>query len=478
MKSLLSMYSLRFPNYLVYMLQSSDYQAGPYIKWLLRVRDFSTVMHRRQLDPTEYAKMLLLGLRIGMILEIVAGLVLIALNFLLSLPGLWAFGVAIIIAYPLVWSLLVVVPLELGRVFIVQPKTKRQIDEARLIYQSHPAIKIAVAGSYGKTSMKEVLKIVLSEGKDVVATPANHNVAIEHAKLARKLNGQEEILIIEYGEGGPGDVASFVGITHPTHAVITGLAPAHLDKYKTLDAAGQDIFSLASYLHNKNVYVNGESQAAVKFFQPSFIKYSVKGVGEWQVKDIKLSINQTSFKLVNDRQSLKLSSQLLGAHQVGVLSLAAVLALELGLSKEQIEAGVANTKPFDHRMQPYQLNGAWVIDDTYNGNIDGIKVGTALLSELPARRKIYVSPGLVEQGKETPKVHHEMGRLIAEAKPDLVVLMENSVTNYIQTGLTEANFKGELRIEKDPLSFYQGLEHFVANGDLVLMQNDWTDNYA
>ena len=129
-------------------------------------------------------------------------------------------------------------------------------------------------------------------------------------------------------------------------------------------------------------------------------------------------------------------------------------------------------------MQPYELSGAWIIDDTYNGNVDGIKAGTELLNELIAKRKIYVTPGLVDQGRETKAVHLKVGQLIARAQPDSVVLMQNSVTGFIQEGLKEGGFKGELKLVSDPLGFYSNLESFVAAGDLVLMQNDWTDNYA
>lgn len=129
-------------------------------------------------------------------------------------------------------------------------------------------------------------------------------------------------------------------------------------------------------------------------------------------------------------------------------------------------------------MQPYQLGGAWIIDDTYNGNLEGLRAGTQLLAELPAQRKIYVTPGLVDQGAETERVHLAAGKLIAAAKPDIVVLMQNSVTDYIVLGLREAGYSGDLRIEEVPLDFYTNLNHFVAAGDLVLMQNDWTDNYA
>ena len=93
--------------------------------------------------------------------------------------------------------------------------------------------------------MKELLNTVLSEGLKVRATPANKNVSISHARFAAKLTGDEDVLIIEYGEGAPGDVARFARLTHPTHAVITGLAAAHLDRYKTVKAAGEDIFAVA-----------------------------------------------------------------------------------------------------------------------------------------------------------------------------------------------------------------------------------------
>jgi UDP-N-acetylmuramoyl-tripeptide--D-alanyl-D-alanine ligase len=177
-------------------------------------------------------------------------------------------------------------------------------------------------------------------------------------------------------------------------------------------------------------------------------------------------------------KELKLRSKLIGRHQLSFLSFVAAFALELGLTKAQVEAGIAKTIPFEHRMQPYALSGAWIIDDTYNGNLEGIRAGTSLLKELEASRKVYVTPGLVDQGKEARRVHIEMGELIAASDANLVVLMGNSATKYIQQGLNNAHFAGEVMIEYNPLEFYTNLKHFVAAGDLILMQNDWTDNYA
>jgi UDP-N-acetylmuramoyl-tripeptide--D-alanyl-D-alanine ligase len=476
-KRLLSFYSPKYPTSIVYMLQSTEYQIKPYLKWYWRTADFNKVMYRRSLHKTKAAMLLLILLTLGICMQIVLGIVLILLWNNRGLTGGWQFGLALLISYPVVWAYLIVVPLLLGKIFIIWPRDRKYIRQSKKIFSEHKAVRIAVAGSYGKTSMKELLLTVLREGKHVVATPANKNVASSHAKFARKLKGDEEVIIIEYGEGKPGDVAKFAKTTAPTMGVITGVAPAHLDHYPNLAAAAKDIFSLADYLDGKNVYVNGESPAAKDYIQKSYEVYDSTGVLGWKVSKVKVTIEGTSFEMKKGKTTLKLKSGLLGEHNVGPLALTAALADKLGLTKAQIEAGVANTQPFEHRMQARAVSSAWIIDDTYNGNIDGIRAGLALLKKLPATRKIYISPGLVDQGVETKNVHIEMGELIAAAKPDSVVLMYNSAAPFIKEGLEKGQYKGGLVVEEDPLNFYSNIDQFVAAGDIVLMQNDWTDNY-
>jgi len=461
-----------------YMLQNVEYAPGPYVRWFWRTQDFSKVMYRRQLDLTKAARLIRLALIAGMTFQLVMGLLLLALwHWHGWMPGKY-FGPILLVSYPLVWAHVVVAPLILGRELKVKPQQKKHITASKQIFEKHSAVKIAIAGSYGKTSMKELLLTVFGEGKKVAATPANKNVAISHAHFARKLEGDEAILLIEYGEGEPGDVRRFSETTQPTHGIITGLAPAHLDKYKTLQAAGEDIFSLADYLHGQNVYINAESLALQPFLKEQYQTYSAADTLGWKVSNVDIRLQGTGFTLSKGKQKLAVHSQLLGRHHIGPLSLAVALGLELGLSEAQVKAGVAKTAPYEHRMFPYKLGGAWIIDDTYNGNIEGIRAGTALLAELPAKRKMYVTPGLVDQGNEAESVHVEMGKLIAAAKPDKVVLMQNSATKHIQAGLESAGYQGEVQVETQPLDFYQNLEQYVAAGDLVLMQNDWTDNYA
>ncbi|MBI2591986.1 hypothetical protein HYW36_00740 [Candidatus Saccharibacteria bacterium] len=474
-RSIAAMYRLRFATTIVYMLQATEYQVIPYLKWLWRVQDFSKVTYRKSLVRTSRSKTLLLALKVGMLAQLAGALV----------WGVWAlknkgptviFAVDLLLSIPLVWAHLVVVPLLLGRWLVVKPLSWIQISRSSRIFADHPGKKIAVAGSYGKTTMKEILATVLAEGKKVAATPANKNVAISHAIFAAKLKGDEDILIIEYGEGAPGDVAGFIKNTHPDIGIITGLAPAHLDKYKTLSAAGKDLFLLADYLKD-NVYVNEESEAVKPFIKKSYKLFSSKEVAGWKISDVKSSIQGVRFLMKQGTKTLSLQSSLLGRHQIGPLALAVALAEKFGLSDEQIKRGVSKIEPFEHRMQPREAGGAWIIDDTYNGNIEGMLAGLELLKELPARRKVYVTPGLVDQGQDSAAIHDRLGKAIARAKPDLVVLMNHSVTNAITQGIRDEKFTGQLVIEEDPLNFYTNLDQFVAAGDLLLLQNDWPDNY-
>lgn len=477
MKRLLSQYSYRYAAALVYMLQSTEYQVKPYLAWYRRVPSFGSVMKRRTLDKTQAARLLWLGLVTGMFLQIIAGAALAAYGQVEANYLLMTLGAIVIVSYPQIWARLVVVPLWLGKKIITEPRQHKQIVASEAIFRNHPGTCIAVLGSYGKTTMKELLAVVLAEEKNVAATPANKNVAISHALFAQKLTGDEDVLVIEYGEGAPGDIERFAKVTHPTMAVVTGLAPAHLDQYPTFESAAEDIFSINQLVAPEVVFVNNEPAAVKPYIHTGNITYNRHAVGEWSIHKVYVSIEGTTFEMRKGKDNLKLTSGLIGQHQVGPLATVAAIAHKLGMSNAAIERGIAKTTAFEHRMQARPLRGGWILDDTYNGNIEGVKAGLEILRELEAKRKIYVTPGLVDQGAETGRVHIEMGYAIAEANPDQVVLMENSVTRFIQQGLKEKAYGGDIRLETDPLEFYTNIEHFIAAGDVVLMQNDWTDNY-
>jgi UDP-N-acetylmuramoyl-tripeptide--D-alanyl-D-alanine ligase len=468
---LLSYLSIKVPIYLSYMAQQVEYEPAKLLDWLKRIPELTKVMHRQKLVMTKKASALI----------IFQYLVVLGYAALIGTLCAWFSPLlaVLIILFPLI-SLLALVSAIYGGQVISLPFDALLIRRSRKIFANHKGLKIVILGSYGKTSMKELLLATFEDAKKVSATPGNKNVPISHARWASRLKGDEEILLIELGEAKPGDIAAFCRNISPDMAVITGIAPNHLDKYKTLDNLADDLAAVKEYVSQDKFYVN--SDAEILFEKNRIDKkkarfYSSDGSGDVVIKDTKLSPKGMTFTAVAGKHSMKLSTGLVGRHLLGPLSVCISLALELRLSEAEIKKAIAGTKPFEHRLQPREISGAWIIDDTYNGSLEGFRAGLHLLEELKATRKIYVTPGLVDQGEETENVHREIGRLIAECAPDKVVLISNSVTDYIEDMLQKSGFKGDIDIREDALEFYTNLEHMLAAGDIVLLQNDWTDNY-
>lgn len=476
MKYFWTRYTLKYAEVIVYMLQATEYKLKDYFAWYRSTSNFRTVMRRGTLDRTKKARLLVLALRAVSFVVIAAALVLgyvfitqqqfvllvIPLMLLVALPYILAFGITI--------------PLHLGRVFIQLPKEREMIARATETLKTHKAKRIAVVGSFGKTTAKEVLKTVLAEGVKVAATPGNMNTPIGISRFVNKLEGDEDVLVFEFGEEKPGDVKQLAEITQPDIAIITGINEAHLSSFGSLEKTVETIFEIEKFVDNEHLYKNQENELVASAPNEGTVWFSGTKAGDWEVSDVDTAITGTTFTMRKADETIAAHTGFIGTHTVGVTAAAAAIAYDLGVMTHQIEAGLSKVVAFEHRMAQRQLHGAWIIDDTYNGNSHGVKAGLEFLKDSGAKRRVYITPGLVEQGDKTQEVHENIGRQIA-VSADVVVLMQNSTTPYIQAGLTEAGFKGTVIISDNPLEFYSNLDQFVAAGDIVLMQNDWTDNY-
>lgn len=452
------------------MLQQVEYDPNYFVGWLRRFPNLSSVIKRQNLVWTTKVKLI-----VGLNYIIAISLLTLGL-LIISLQENLIFGLLLIFITPFICAFSMYFVALFAWVFYEKPRRKILLQSASKQFSDIGAQKVAIIGSYGKTTAKEIISAFLGSNSKVAYSPGNKNVDISHAVWVSKLSGNEDYLVIEFGEGKPGDVSVLSKLTSPDLAIITGFAPNHLDRFKTLKQLEAEFLSIQSFVEGKSIYINQDDKRLAKLF-PGSRTYSSAQVLGWSISKITTSIEGTKFCLKKGDKSLAIETPLLGQHLVGIVALGVVLAIQNGSSENSVKAVAKKLQPFPHRMQQRRLKDAWIIDDTYNGNLEGIRAGLNLLGTLEAKRKIYVTPGLVDQGVETENVHNEIGKLIAEANPDKVFLMKNSVVKYISSSARGHGYRGELEIVDDPLAFYTNLEHFVVSGDLVLMQNDWTDNY-
>jgi UDP-N-acetylmuramoyl-tripeptide--D-alanyl-D-alanine ligase len=122
-------------------------------------------------------------------------------------------------------------------------------------------------------------------------------------------------------------------------------------------------------------------------------------------------------------------------------------------------------------------SGIVTLDDSYNGNPDGVRAVIDFLASLKGHRRFYVTPGLVEMGPRKEEVHHEIGRELAAAGIEKIILIKNSATPYIEEALKEKNYRGEIMWFDNALAAFAALPLMTVKGDVVLLQNDWPDQY-
>lgn len=475
MMNILSRYRPRYVRSLVYMLQASEYNVRDYLAWVHRTNDFAHVEKRKQLEKTPKA-LTLLTLTWLMFVAWVVGV----MSFVGSTgSGLsLVVGALVVLVSPLLLPYAILIPL--FAVHLAQrPVETYVVARARSRLRRHKGLKIAIAGSYGKTSMREILKTILSESKKVAAPGGSYNTPLGIAKFVSTLKGDEEVLIFELGEYYPGDVRTLCELVRPDIGIITGVNEAHLEKFETLEKTAATIFELSDWLGDKPLYVNAENVAARAKARTRGISYSREGVGEWRVESPLTNLTGTSFILRKGSDIVHASSKLLGLHMVGPLAVAADIAVCAGLTPAHIERGIARTKPFAHRLEPHMdAAGVVTIDDSYNGNPDGVTAIIEFLAGLTGRRRWYVTPGLVEMGARTEAVHRDIGKQLAAAHIEKVVLIRDSVTPYIEQGLKDAGYAGDVIRYDDMPACLEAISRSTVSGDVVLIQNDWPDQYA
>ena len=458
-------------KYQLYLLQLENYELVRYFKLLLKKGFFAQKKQRKELVWTAkvvfiLALAVLLHFTVAVYLFYSRQYVLGAVVFLLLFEAyFFLFAVAAVLLWPVDWS----------AKFIIIARAKSRIKD-----QGSRIKVIGIAGSYGKTTMKEVLLKVLGSKLKVAATPESVNTPVGIARwVLGKLDSSAEVLVIEMGEHYKGDVEEVCAIARPDIAVVTGINEAHLERMKNLENVVDTIFEIVSCSKpGALVVLNGDdknvSENYKKYVWPDHRVVSFK------VQDLSnRNFNTETLQWQAEVENLgQVKINLLGEYALGDVSAAVRLAKSLGLNEEEIKRGVEKIQPVEHRLQPIKsAGGVLVIDDAYNGNSTGVSEAIKVLSRFQSRRKIYITPGLVETGRQAGEVHKKIGQELASVA-DLVILIKNSVTPFIAEGLKAAGFSPDKMVWFDTaLVAHENLKNILRPGDVVLFQNDWGDQY-
>lgn len=348
---------------------------------------------------------------------------------------------------------------------------------------SADVIKIGITGSFGKTSVKEILNTVLSQKFRVLSTPNSFNTPMGIALTVKGLDSTHDIFIAEMGARNKGDIKELADMIKPSVAVLTGINNQHLESFGSIETIKNTKFELFEGLTENGVgFFSSESEGAKELFNRfNGEKYSagINKEGNFAyATDITTDERGMSFNLhINGEQTVKCCTVLLGRHSVSNICLAAAVAYKIGLTPEEIAMGVNRIPALKHRLELLPNNkNIVIIDDSYNSNEDGIRAAMEVLDTFSGR-KIVLTPGLVELGKMENVVNLEFGKTLAR-HADLVIVIGKHNAEMLISGLTDGGFNKEnILFAKSLNKANVLLNGIVKEGDVVLFENDLPDNY-
>jgi len=356
-------------------------------------------------------------------------------------------------------------------------------DARKKLLENKKLIRIGITGSYGKTSVKFILNTILSQKYNVLCTPSSFNTPMGVTRIVReRLEPAHQVFIGEMGARHVGEIKELCNLVHPHIGILTAVGPQHLDTFKTLDRIKNTKYELIQALPRDGFAVFSNDEGIVKeLYQKTDMSKTLVGCENddaW-ADEIELSPAGSTFTLhLKGAAPLRCHTVMLGEHNIRNIVTCCAVAQYLGLTPQQIARGIAQLKPVEHRLQLLKsAGGITVIDDAFNTNPRSSKIALDVLHDFPGRR-IIVTPGMVELGKDEDKYNREFGEYMASAC-DLVFLVGKKHTQPIYDGLVSKGFgKEQIFVSASLDEAIRTLNPMMQSGDVVLYENDLPDHYS
>ncbi|MGG7446341.1 UDP-N-acetylmuramoyl-tripeptide--D-alanyl-D-alanine ligase [Kosakonia oryzendophytica] len=286
---------------------------------------------------------------------------------------------------------------------------------AAWVRQQVPARVVALTGSSGKTSVKEMTAAILSECGNTLYTAGNLNNDIGVPMTLLRLTKAHQYAVIELGANHQGEIAWTVGLTRPEAALVNNLAAAHLEGFGSLAGVAKakgEIYTglpdngIAIMNADNNDWLNWQSiigDRNVWRFSPNAAN------SDFTATNIHVTSHGTEFTLQTPGGSIDVTLPLPGRHNIANALAATALAMAVGASLDAVKKGLANLKAVPGRLFPVQLSeNQLLLDDTYNANVGSMTAAAHVLAEMPGYRVMVVGD-MAELGDESKACHIQVG---------------------------------------------------------------------
>jgi len=341
---------------------------------------------------------------------------------------------------------------------------------------------LAITGSNGKTTTKEMVAAIMAQGKfagqslrrRVLKTEGNFNNLVGLPLTLLRLTKKHRVAVVELGTNHPGEIQRLAEIADPDLGVITGVAAAHLEGLRNLAGVAREKGALYRRVRAGGTIAINLDDPWVRRVGASFAGRKITYGAGGQLRASSLRVDNTqgmTFTLQHGRHATRIRLNYLGRHNVTNALGAAALSLGAGVSLATVRRGLAQAKPFTMRMQRQNWRGVGVINDCYNANPGSMKAALETLALIGGRgKKIAVLGDMFELGKHSAREHRELGRMAAHAKIHQLYLLGDQA-RQVRSGALRAGMKAsQVVIGADHGEVAKCLRRQLRRGDWLLVK--------
>jgi len=337
---------------------------------------------------------------------------------------------------------------------------------------------IAITGSNGKSTTKEMAASILSLKANTLKSPGNFNNLIGLPLTVLSLEEDHEMAVLEMGMNRAGEIARLTQIAEPDIGLITNVARAHLEGLGDLQGVVKAKGELLREMGKESTAIlNGDDESTVRLastFQGPVVTFGLGKMNQVRAANIKkLGDSIQAFTIYMNNERIRVRINLPGIHNVFNALGGAAIALCSSASKELIAQGLEDFRPLKGRFHIMDLKGGiQIIDDTYNSNPSSLSAALQIIKELLVEKQgLVVGLGeMMELGKETSKYHFEAGQLMAVMGVRYLVVLGEHGRQVI-----EGACKGGMDITQTHLAtthtdMIQAIKANVREGDIVFLK--------
>ena len=331
---------------------------------------------------------------------------------------------------------------------------------------------IAITGSVGKTTTKDMVYAVLNSKYRTLKTNGNFNNNIG-MPLTLINYANEEAIVLEMGMNHLGEISFLSDIAKPDTAIIINVGHSHIGNLGSRENILKAKMEIVDGMANDGTLViNGDNDMlkTVKNVRQKLIKFGFKDANDVTAYNIKVNDNATEFMVKEDEKEYKVKLNLVGENFIYNALAAWVIGRIYGIIPEDRVKALANCEFTKMRMNIETKNDIILINDCYNASPESMKVALEALSKQEAKRKIAILGDMLELGEYSDKLHEEVGENVAKNKIDKLYtvgkLAKNIKQGAINEGMNEQNIKSFDILEE----LLNELKNLIQKGDAVLVK--------